>query len=58
MEPGCHDCTGVDENLEGFVLTCGCGWRSAPFQTAEAVGTDWDRHRSAVAAVSERRFGG
>lgn len=40
----------VEEQADGFVLRCTCGWVSEPSRSAEVVGTAWDRHRSEVGA--------
>lgn len=45
---GAHDVGDVEEDGDGFVLTCTCGWRSARHPSAEAVGHEWDRHRNAA----------
>ena len=48
MGGGGHDVGDVDEDDEGFVLICTCGWRTARHASAEAVGQEWDHHRNAA----------
>jgi hypothetical protein len=45
-----HEFDRVEERDGGFVLCCACGWESGTSRSAEAVGTDWDRHRMEVGA--------
>lgn len=41
-----HTFARVEEEVDGYVLRCRCGWVSPSSRSAEVVGTAWDRHRA------------